>query len=680
MTYHLGIDLGTTYTAAATVRDGRSEIVNLGNRTATIPSVVLLREDETILAGEAAERRAVAEPDRFAREFKRRFGDTTPILLGGVPYSADALSAKLLRWVYGRVIELEGGHPESIAVSHPANWGQYKLDLLAQAVRRADLDAVFVSEPEAAALAYASQERVDVGAVVAVYDLGGGTFDAAVLRRSDTSFEILGDPEGIERLGGIDFDEAVFAHVAQMLDGALGELAYDDPQAVAAVSRLRADCVAAKEALSADTDVLIPVLLPTVQTDVRLTRAELERLIRPSLSDSLEATRRALRSAGVEPEDVAAVLLVGGSSRIPLVAQLVGGEFGRPVAVDAHPKHTVALGAARHAAADQIPQEAPAVPALVAASIAEPVLTPAAPPAAAVRAPAPIEPAAPVRAPEPIEPAAAVRAPAPTEQAAPVRTPTATEPTAAVLAPAPTEPTAAVPAAAPAEPAAAVRVDVAGPDPEATPRVPADVPPAPPAPGGDWKRSKVLWAVGALLAAVAGVFLVAAIMGPNPAEEPTPAEEAAPTEGAAASAAPEIQLPPLEIGEALEAQGADEQLVAPDETPVGETTEPDDGAPRTVIASLSVSGDSYVIDWTANFEPDIGADHAHFFWDVVGIENAGAPGAGPWELTDQQPYVSAGVIRPSQRPAGAEQICVTAANNSHTVIDLALFDCRDVPD
>src|SRR5690606_34038287 len=110
------------------------------------------------------------------------------------------------------------------------------------------------TEPEAAAVFYAAQQRVEPGSIVAVYDLGGGTFDAAVLRKTEAGFEILGQPEGIERLGGIDFDAAVFNHVRQALGGKLEELDEDDPTAIAAVARLREECVAAKEALSSDTD------------------------------------------------------------------------------------------------------------------------------------------------------------------------------------------------------------------------------------------------------------------------------------------------------------------------------------------------------------------------------------------------------------------------------------------
>jgi len=351
MAYYLGIDIGTTYTAAAVWRDGRYEIASLGNRSPTIPSVVLLRDDEAVLTGEAAVRRAATEPGRVAREFKRRIGDPTPIIVAGTPYSADALMAKLLRWVVEQVSQVEGGPPAGIAVSHPANWGNYKLDLLRQSINLADLDGVAtLSEPEAAAIHYASQARVEPGSVIAVYDLGGGTFDAAVLRKTATGWEILGAPEGIERLGGVDFDAAVFHHVSQAIGGAIDELDPDDPTAQAAVARLRQECIDAKEALSSDSDVSIPVMLPNLQTEVRLTRSEYESMVRPALGDTITAMNRALRSANVTPTDVTAVLLVGGSSRTPLVAELVSTALGRPVAVDAHPKYGVAMGAAITAA------------------------------------------------------------------------------------------------------------------------------------------------------------------------------------------------------------------------------------------------------------------------------------------------------------------------------------------
>lgn len=381
MSYYVGIDLGTTFSGAAIAREGTVTMFNLGSRSAAVPSVVLLRADEQVLTGEAAVRRALSEPERVAREFKRRLGDTTPILVGGSPYSAEALSARLLRSVLDEIRTREGGDPAGVAVTHPANWGPYKVDLLRQGLRLADLDAdevVLVSESEAAAISYASTERVEPGQIVAVYDLGGGTFDAAVLRRTAEGFEILGRPEGIERLGGIDFDMAVFGHVQRALGGVLEDLDPEDPAVQTAVARLRQDCVEAKEALSSDTDASIPVMLPNVATEVRITRAEFEALIRPALADSIDAMRRAFRSAGVEADQVDRILLVGGSSRIPLVAQLVASELGRPVALDSHPKHAVALGAAVVAAAHQA-ESVTASPASEGMSVAPDLVTPSAP-------------------------------------------------------------------------------------------------------------------------------------------------------------------------------------------------------------------------------------------------------------------------------------------------------------
>jgi actin-like ATPase involved in cell morphogenesis len=347
MAYFLGIDLGTTYTAAARWQDGRASVVRLGGRSAEIPSVVLLKEDGDVITGEAAERRAIIEPQRVAREFKRRIGDPTPFFLGGTPRTAQALMIDLLGWVVERATADEGGPPAGIAVTHPANWGGYKKDLLLEALEAASLPGVaLVTEPEAAAIHYASQERIEPGSVIAVYDLGGGTFDAAVLRRTGAGWEILGLPEGVERLGGVDFDEAVVRHVAASVGEAYDLLDPDDPPVMAAVARLRQECVAAKEALTGDTEATIPVLLPGVQGDVRLTRREFEAMIRPALGQSITALERALRTAGVEPDGVDRILLVGGSSRIPVVGQLVVSALGRPVALDAHPKHGVALGAA----------------------------------------------------------------------------------------------------------------------------------------------------------------------------------------------------------------------------------------------------------------------------------------------------------------------------------------------
>lgn len=350
MSYSLGIDLGTTFSSAAVERDGRIDSVPLSNGRNSMPSVLFMKDDGAVLTGEAADRRAVIEPELVGREFKRRLGDPTPVLIGGSPYSAESLTARLLASIMEIVREREGGEPSHISISHPANWGQYKIGLLEQALQLAGITgASFLTEPQAAAISYAQSNRLESGQTIAVYDLGGGTFDTAVLRKTDDGFEILGTPVGIERLGGIDFDAAVVGFVERALAEAFTSLDEDDPMSIGAVARLRAECIDAREALSQDTDVSIPVILPSISTGVRLTRVEFEAMIRPMLTDSIGALRQALASADVEPAELHAVLLVGGASRTPLVAQMVSSEIGRPIAVDADPKQAIAIGAAHFA-------------------------------------------------------------------------------------------------------------------------------------------------------------------------------------------------------------------------------------------------------------------------------------------------------------------------------------------
>lgn len=350
MGYRLGVDLGTTYTAAAIDDGSGPAMVGLGNRALTVPSAVYLSADGSFLFGEAAARRASREPGRTALEFKRRVGDTVPILLAGQPFSPQALSAKLLAWVVAVATERQGQPPDDVVVTYPANWGGYKRELLDQIVTLADVPSPFrCTEPEAAAVQYATRAAMSAGDKVVVYDLGGGTFDACVLERQQAGFAIIGSPDGVEHLGGMDFDAAVFQHVVKnMLSDRLASLDPDDPHLVASMAKLRRECVEAKEALSSDVDTSISVDLAGDSTSVRMTRSELEDLIASPLRDTLDATLRALRSANVPASELTAVVLIGGSSRIPLVSHLLHDELGVRTAMDTHPKHDVALGAVRY--------------------------------------------------------------------------------------------------------------------------------------------------------------------------------------------------------------------------------------------------------------------------------------------------------------------------------------------
>lgn len=350
MTYTLGLDLGTTSSAAA-INDGSTvRMLSVDHSAAVIPSVVHLDADGDILVGTAAERRAISDPGGVAREFKRRFGDPQPLILSGTPVAANDLMVEVAAALVEIATKQLGEAPERLVVCHPANWGSYKLGLLADTLNNSALPPhTLISEPEAAAIHYASQERVGDGEVIAVYDLGGGTFDAVVLRKNEgnaSGWEILGEPRGIERLGGIDFDLAVLTHVIGVLDLDLDAFDSDDASNQAAMTRFRDECREAKHALSSDVSATVPVLLPGFNETVRITRREFEQLIDPALGRTIDTLEVAVSTTGLEMAAIDRILLVGGSTRVPLVAARLSAVTNRPIKSDAHPKHAMALGAA----------------------------------------------------------------------------------------------------------------------------------------------------------------------------------------------------------------------------------------------------------------------------------------------------------------------------------------------
>lgn len=347
MSYSLGVDLGTTFVAAAISREAQAEMSKLGDRSVVTPAMVYLGEDGTLVTGEAASRRAVSNPERVGREFKRRLGDPTPVTLAGQPFAITELMATLLRDAVNKITEAEGAPADRAVLTYPANWGNFRRGVFDEVPAMAGLSgALTITEPEAAAAHYAVTRELGDGAAVAVYDLGGGTFDATVLRNRSGRVEILGRPEGVERLGGMDFDNAILEFINDASDGAIDGLDRGDPRTEVALARLRQDCVLAKEALSIDAETVIPVFLPGRNFDVRLTRAQFEDMIRIPVQNTIGALTRTIRSAQLPVDELSLVLLVGGSSRIPLVAEMVSAQLGRPTVVDPYPKYAVALGAA----------------------------------------------------------------------------------------------------------------------------------------------------------------------------------------------------------------------------------------------------------------------------------------------------------------------------------------------
>jgi actin-like ATPase involved in cell morphogenesis len=284
--------------------------------------------------------------DRIARGFLRRIGDDVPLVVAGEACTPQTLAAVMAMWVVERVVAQEGGHAEQIVLSHPPIWGPYRKQVLHEALWEIGLTNVtLVPKPVTAAESHAFQGFA--GRTLAVYALGGTSFATSVVRRTHPAgFEILHSLEGVEPLGGADFDEALTSHVRSVLARQLGAHQLDDPQVRLALFGLRGECARAKERLSAATETDVRLHLPQGPTRIPVTRAQFEEMIRPALQLTVDTLIRTVRSGGMHPDQLDGVLLVGGSARIPLVAELVAAQLPGPVTVEADPQVTTAAGAA----------------------------------------------------------------------------------------------------------------------------------------------------------------------------------------------------------------------------------------------------------------------------------------------------------------------------------------------
>ena len=347
----LSVDFGTSNTVVALAVDGQAPRTLTFDTSPLLPSAVFLDTDGTITVGREAQRKARLDPARYEPNPKRRIDDGD-VLLGDTVVKVVDLIAAVLRTVATEVRrQLGGAAPDEIRLTHPAQWGAPRQNTLISAARAAGLgtNLVLIPEPVAAAAQYTRLpgRELPAGGSVAVYDLGGGTLDIAVVGRSQQQFHVLAEA-GLSDLGGLDFDQAVLDQVgrtASATDPGRWQqiLRPADASARRAARALADDVRAAKETLSGypQTDVA----LPDPFEDVHLTRSEFEGLIRPNLMRSIEVLQTTLRSAGVGPERVTGIFLVGGSSRIPLVATLIADQLGVvPVALD-QPETAVALGA-----------------------------------------------------------------------------------------------------------------------------------------------------------------------------------------------------------------------------------------------------------------------------------------------------------------------------------------------
>ena len=344
----LAIDFGTSFTVAAAAYQGEHGTVVEIDGERRLPSAILVDGDD-IIVGRVADEMSSARPGDVLRAPKNRLGDQGAVILAGKTFPASRLVAAILQGVYGYAVREYGTEPLEVRLCHPATWTRTKLSKLLDAASQAGLpDTILVPEPVAAALSYWQRGELRPGEHVAIYDLGGGTFDTAMLQTVGEGFQIIGRPEGDQSLGGELFNEILVQIIGEKLDPALWEdvqLAHDEMW-IRIASVLRAEARRAKETMSSYryAEALVPA--PTGIVRVRVERAEFEERIQPHLDDSTSLLRRCITEAGLSATDVAAIQLVGGSSRIPAVETTLHAAFpNTTLHRRGDPKSAVALGA-----------------------------------------------------------------------------------------------------------------------------------------------------------------------------------------------------------------------------------------------------------------------------------------------------------------------------------------------
>jgi molecular chaperone DnaK (HSP70) len=383
----LAVDLGTSNTAAMVrTPDGRQGAL-LFDGAPLMPSAVYLTPQGRLLVGRDAERHARVDPARFEPSPKRRVDDGE-VLLGDAETPVTRLFGAVLEHVSAEAHRVLGGPPHEVRLTHPARWGQRRRAVLIAAAGLAGLpEPGLVPEPVAAASYFTAilGASVPVGRCLAIYDLGGGTFDASVVRRTPTGYDVLAE-DGLPDVGGLDLDQAIVAHLGRTVGAGTPQwsalLAPGDAEGRRARRALYDDVRAAKEMLSRTAGADIP--LPVLDVTAHLTRPEFEALARPYLLRTVSCLSRTLAAAGLTAPELAGIFLVGGSSRIPLAAHLIHTELAVAPTILEQPETVVVQGALTVLPpAPPAPVSAPPVP-------AAPVSPPPSPVAPSTRLPSPV--------------------------------------------------------------------------------------------------------------------------------------------------------------------------------------------------------------------------------------------------------------------------------------------------
>ncbi|MBY0204283.1 molecular chaperone DnaK [Paenibacillus cucumis (ex Kampfer et al. 2016)] len=343
----IGIDLGTTNSCVAVMEGGEAVVIPNPEGARTTPSVVGFKKDGERVVGETAKRQAITNPDRTIISIKRHMGTSHKETIDSKDYSPQEISAIILQKLKADAEAYLGQTVTQAVITVPAYFNDSQRQATKDAGKIAGLEVLrIVNEPTAAALAYGMEKSEDQ--TILVYDLGGGTFDVSILELGDGFFEVKAT-SGDNQLGGDDFDQVIIDYLVNEFKKDQGiDLSKDK----AAVQRLKDAAEKAKKELSGVLTTTISLPFITVadgvpqHLELNLSRAKFEELSAGLVERTLEPTRRALSDAGMTPNDIDKIVLVGGSTRIPAVQEAIKKLTGKEPHKGVNPDEVVALGAA----------------------------------------------------------------------------------------------------------------------------------------------------------------------------------------------------------------------------------------------------------------------------------------------------------------------------------------------
>jgi len=343
----IGIDLGTTNSCMAIMEGGRPTVIPNAEGGRTTPSVVAFTKDGERLVGSAAKRQAITNPERTIQSIKRKMGTNEKVTVGDKTYTPQEISAMILQKLKMDAEQYLGEKITKAVITVPAYFNDAQRQATKDAGTIAGLEVLrIINEPTASALAYGIDKEDE--ATVLVYDLGGGTFDVSVLQLGDGVFEVKATA-GINHLGGDDFDKRIVDYLVEEFRKKEG---LDLRKDRVAMQRLRDAAENAKIELSTvqKTNINLPYITTTESgpkfLDIDLTRAKFESLIADLVESTIGPVKQALADAKLSPEDIDHVLLVGGSTRVPLVQETVKKILKKEPDKGINPDECVALGAA----------------------------------------------------------------------------------------------------------------------------------------------------------------------------------------------------------------------------------------------------------------------------------------------------------------------------------------------